>query len=80
METKLILCPNCSKPTIKQHTVHEADKIVEISLKEYAERQVEWERTKPHYSSGDILFGEYKKAVQLVFTCSTCGYTKVYDV
>lgn len=80
METKLIICPNCNKPTIKQRTVQETDKIVEIPLKEYAERQLKWERGKPHQYGGDISFGIQVKAVQLVFTCSTCGYTKAYDV
>ena len=81
METEIIICPNCSKPTIKQRSVYETDKIIEIPLKEYAERILKWERSKPHQSSGDIFFGgRLVKAIQFVFTCSTCGYTEVHDV
>jgi predicted nucleic-acid-binding Zn-ribbon protein len=83
---EVLKCPNCGQPTIKERRIYPPEEIKEISLGEYAERVIKREKAKSYegdcamrYSSGDICVS-FSVATQIVFECSTCGYTKVYDV
>lgn len=54
----------------------------EISFDDYVKRELAYERKRDieftGFSSGLYLGPE--TSMQLVFTCATCGFTKVYDV
>ena len=81
---KLIVCPSCGKPTVKERMVYLPDKVNEVSLKEYSQRRVNYckDREKHRgYSSGimaDISL-DFPKPIQLVYKCGTCGYTEVHN-
>lgn len=80
---KLIICPKCGKPTVKERLVYKIE-IKEISLKDRAEEQKKYYQHFGEPYSGDcgILPSLWivTKPNQLVYECSSCGHTEVYNI
>ena len=82
-----IECPNCKQPTVKETKVYPnkdhyapptSIEFQANSAKSFYEAVTTWPGL-----TGDIQFTELEPIripIQLVYTCTTCGYTKVYDL
>jgi len=81
-----IECPNCKLPTVTEKKVYihkKPDAIITIESKAENEKLFYARMTDElPYESGDISFNiqPFNIPTQIVYSCSNCGYTKVYDI